>query len=313
MEKPCDGSSNLPRAIYTMNELSKYIPLDKSWIIRMGVLDLINDYKDITNFLEKQQKLCDDLIALKRVAINWPAKKPLEVGESGTLYRFLKFALWKKGEQREFVLSGSLKNRKICDNPDIINWSLEQLLTLDNKTSQWASASVLIGNKEKIENPPYKLKLTYEAVEHWNNKRNSGLCWSAGYDKTIERQALAYLNLLKTGKIAFTPQHSEDYCFARAFGLITPEEAEKRWPSLQGHESNRIKHMEDTLKTADKKEIIDSIDHRAIQAIVMRQKSRHEAVYIRNRNAVNKSWSQFWEFIGYCDSISYRSSAKKTH
>lgn len=288
-----------------MNELSKYIPLDKSWIIRMGVLDLINDYEDITTFLEKQEKLCDDLVALKKVATNWNIKEPLEVGESGTLYRFLKFALWKRGEQKEFIITDSLKNRKICDNPDIINWSLEQLLTLDNQTSQWASASVLMGNKEKIEDPPYKLRLTYEAVNHWNKKRNSGLCWSVRYDKTIERQALAYLSLLKTSRIEFIPQHSEDYCFARAFNLITSKEAEKRWPSLRGHESDRIEEMEKAIKKSENNEIIDSLDHRIIQAIVMRQKSRHGAVYIRNRNSINKSWPQFWEFIGYCDSISY--------
>lgn len=267
----------------------------------MGVLDLINGYKDITNFLEKQEKLCDDLIALKKVATNWNTKEPLEVGESGTLYRFLKFALWKKGKQRRFVLNGSLKNRKICDNPTIINWSLEQLLTLDNKTSQWASASVLMGNREEIENPPYKLRLTYEAVEHWSDRRNSGLCWSARYDKTIERQALAYLNLLKVGKIDFNPQHSEDYCFARTFDLITPKEAEKKWPSLRGHESDRIEEMEKSIKQAGDKEIINSKDHRVVISISLAKNlNKKDILY---PSCINKSWPQFWDFKDYCGKI----------
>ena len=29
----------------------KYIPLDKSWVIRMGFLDLTHGYKDIVSFL----------------------------------------------------------------------------------------------------------------------------------------------------------------------------------------------------------------------------------------------------------------------
>jgi hypothetical protein len=245
--------------------------------------------------------LSEDLQALYRCANAWKSDEPLDVGESATLYRFLKFASWKLNKDRKFILRGTLKERKICNNPEIIKWPLEKLLALDNGTSQWASASVLLGNEDCVKNPPYKLQLTYEAVYHWKERRSAGLCWLPREDETIYKQATAYIELLKKGRTSFIPEHSEDYCFARAFNLITKEEAKQKWPSLCGHESNRIKHMEDVIRTADRRDIIDSKDHRAIQAIFMRQKSRHEPVYIKDRNAVNKSWPQFWDFIIYCE------------
>lgn len=273
------------------------IPLDKSWIIRMGILDLINGYDTIINFLEKQEQLSDDLLALKRVLKNWNSNEALDVGESGTLYRFLKFASWKLSKSKKFIVHGTLKQRKIGDNPEIINWPLKKLLELDNKSSQWASASVLLGNKEKIENPPLKLQLTYKALEHWNQQRKNNQLWVPRYDKTIEKQALAFLDLLKTGKTNFQPEHSEDYCFARAFNLTTKQEAEKKFPSLIGHETNRIEEMENAIKKADDKGIVDSKDHRVVQAIAMRQKFLGKPVVIENKNAVNKTWPQFWGFL----------------
>jgi len=189
---------------------------------------------------------------------------------------------------KEFILSGTLKDRKICDNPEIINWSLENLLTLDNNTSQWASASVLLGNPARIQNPPFKLQTTFDAIEHWKDKRKKGETWEPRYDETILSQAEAYLKFLQTGKMHFEPQQAEDYCFARAFNLITAEEGEKRWPSLRGHETDRISEMEIAL-TQDK---ITSKDHRVVQAIAMLNRGK-----IKYRNAVNKSWPQFWKFM----------------
>ena len=226
-----------------------YIPLDKSWMIRMGVLDLTNGYDDCTKFLEQQyRELSDDLRSLYHASIRWNSNEPIDVGESGTLYRFLKFASWKLGKQKEFVLRGTLKNRKTCDNPSIVDWPLEELLTLDNRTSQWASASVLVGNPERMPNPPYKLQVTYDAVEHWKNARRKNEIWEPRHDETILAQALSYLQWSREGKIDFTPQQAEDYCFARAFGLMSAQEGEMRWPSLRGHESDRIVEMEEALK-----------------------------------------------------------------
>ena len=142
----------------------EYIPLDKSWIIRMGILDLINSKKDISRFLDSEQNLGGDLKALKRVIDLWETDKPLEVGESGTIYRFARFYTWKNKIYREIKISDTLINRvkrgAICDSQEIVNWTPEELLKLDNQTSQWATMNYLLGDRRKVENPPFKLKVT---------------------------------------------------------------------------------------------------------------------------------------------------------
>ena len=268
-----------------------YIPLDKSWMIRIGVLDLFGGYKDSREYLKQHyDELSEDLKSLYQISAQWRLGKPINVGESGTLYRFLRFALWKLGQEREFIRNGTLRQRKICDNPEIINWSLEQLLTLDNRTSQWASASVLMGNPEKIAKPPYKLQVTYDAVQHWNNARKNKKRWEPRYDETILTQASAYIKWVREGRMDFVPQQSEDYCFARTFNILTAKSGEARWPSLRGHESDRIAEMEKELY--EKK--ITSRDHRVVQAIAMLRNCRDN---IMNPDCVNKSWPQFWKFL----------------
>jgi len=268
-----------------------YIPLDKSWMIRIGVLDLINGYNDCENFLKRHyEDLSDDLKALYRVSIQWRLNLPLGVGESGTLYRFLKFASWKLRQHRDFIIKGTLESREICNKSEIVDWPLEQLLTLDNGTSQWASASVIMGNEERIPNPPYKLQLTYDAVKHWRAARINGKKWKPRYDKTILAQASAYLQWIRDGYMNFIPVQVEDYCFARAFGVITQEEGEKRWPSLKGHESDRIVEMENALQQKE----VTSKDHRVVQAIAMLKGEETAFMY---PGCVNKSWPQFWRFL----------------
>ena len=275
----------------------KYIPLDKSWIIRMGVLDIINGYKDIQIFLNKRKNFGDDLLALKKVSKIWFTNKPVDVGESGTLYRLLKFASWKLGLNKKFIIKGTLYSRNIKGNLKIINLSQEKLLKLDNGTSQWATASVLLGDKERIKNPPYKLKLTYEAVNHWNKQRKNKKSWIPKLDETIFNQAETFLVLLKGKKPKFIPEQAEDYCFARVFGYITKKEGEKKWPSLKGHESNRITEMEKVIKLVENDDVVTSKDHRVVQAIVMWSIVNKKKVDIKYPKSVNKSWPQFWDFI----------------
>ena len=265
-----------------------YIPLDKSWMIRMGVLDMVHGLDDITTFLEKQDALGDDLQALLQVSKRWHTNDTLQVGESGTLYRFLKFASWYQDNPKVFLREGTLGTREICNDHSIINWSQEQLLTLDNGTSQWASAKVLMGDGARLEQPPYKLALTYEAQDHWNSKRSNRKCWNPRYDDTILNQAAAFVHYKKTGEMHFTPLQSEDYCFARAFDIISPEEGEQLWPSLRGHESDRIAEMEQELQGNR----ILSKDHRVVQATTMAKD-----IPAKYPNAVNKTWPQFWKFL----------------
>ena len=284
-----------------------YIPLDKSWMIRMGVLDLIHNREDSIKYLKKNfEKLNKDLKALYKASMDWNNKQEIDVGESGTLYRILKFASWKLGLNKTFILHGTLKERKICDNPEIVNWPLKELLMLDGKdptkrgTSQWASASVLLGNEERIESikdPPFKLKVNYDAVEHWKKMIAAGLCWEPRYDETILAQALAFLDILNHKQVKFRPQQAEDYCFARAFGFISNFVGEAKWPSLHGHESDRIEEMEKELESAETGKKIKTKDHRVIQAIAMLQKTKGIPIRVIHRSAVNKSWPQFWNFL----------------
>ncbi len=269
----------------------KHIPSDKSWIIRLGVLDILNGEDYIDQFLAKQTILSSDLQALARASEQWKANLPIDVGESGTLYRFLQFASWKRNENRKFIKHGTLKDRRIADDPSIVTLPLEQLLKLDNGTSQWASASVLLGNTEDPpKDVPYKLKLTYEAVDHWKSARQNKHKWTPRKDQTISQQAKAYIQWLQTGKIDFIPEQAEDYCFARAFELMTPEQGEARWPSLRQHESDRIASMEIALS----QQLVDSADHRVVQAIAMR---RGDSVSFSNPESVSKSWPEFWDFM----------------
>src|SRR5690606_5288584 len=137
--------------------------------------------------------LSEDLQALLRIGPQRRAGEPLDVGESGTLFRFLQFAAWKRGEDRQFIKRGTLKHRPLTVSPDITTWPLDRLLELDNGTSQWASAAVLMGNQERQPAAvPYKLGLTYEALEHWQKVKSAKTPLEFRLDETIKRQAEAY-------------------------------------------------------------------------------------------------------------------------
>jgi hypothetical protein len=239
----------------------------------------------------------DDLIAACRAARQWRANEPVDVGESGTLYRFLRFAAWKMNQDRKFIRRGTLKNRNICDNPDIVNWPLKGLLALDNGTSQWASAALLAGSEDpRPPSVPHKMQVTYDAIKHWEEAQAKGNRWLPRVDQTIAMQAAAYTNAWdgsrpRPAQIDFTPAHAEDYCFARAFGLISPGEGENRWPSLRGHESDRIAEMEKALR----EERPSSRDHRVIQAVAMRRGLSRKDV--AHPDCVSKSWPRFWKFL----------------
>lgn len=275
----------------------KYIPLDKSWIIRMGILDIINGYDDIQKFLSTQNNLSDDLVALQGAAEAWKTGESIDVGESGTLYRLLKFASWKLNLNKKFITRGTLTNRNINNDSKIINRPQSELLKLDNNTSQWASATVLLGDSERLLTPPYKLQLTYEAVNHWKSQREKNEVWLPRYDETILRQAEIYKELLRGKNQNFIPKQAEDFCFAYIFGYMTAEEGEGEWPALRGHETDRIFEVQKTLQDAEAGKEIRSKDHRVVQAMAMWGRVNNKTINIIHPSAVNKSWPQFWDFI----------------
>lgn len=273
-----------------------YIPFDKSWMMRLGVLDLLKCHDNMINFLSHQTELSEDLEALLRASKAWKKNEPIDVGESGTLYRCLMYAAWKRNEPREFIKRGTLKDRKICNDPSIIHWPLEKLLTLDGGTTQWVTASLLNGAMYAMLNPPPKIQLTYDAIQHWTERRAKKMCWEEREDMTLFTQALCYEGILE-GRRTYFPEHSEDYCFARALGFITRQEGEKRWPQLAHHESNRLDAMEEAMKAALSGQTIVSDDHRVVQAMAMWGKVNNVQVYFSNPNAVRKSWPQFWRYL----------------
>lgn len=280
-----------------LDKYKQFIPLDKSWLTRIGVLDIIHGYNDIEKFLEKEKDLNGDLLALKNASRVWNKDVPINVGESATLYRLLQFASWKLNLNKKFIKEDTLKDRVITNDPRIVNFSTEELLKLDNGTTQWATASVIAGSQERITNPPNKLQQTYDAVDHWNKQRSLGLVWEPHYDKTIEKQSEVFLDLLNSEKIIFTPLCSDDYCFARVFNFISKEEGENLWPSLRGHETDRIEEMEKAMKEAAKGEAITSKDHRVIQALAMWGKINNKKLNFLYKDKVSKSWPKFWNFM----------------
>lgn len=272
-----------------------YVPVYKSWLNRVGTLDMINDYDTTLRILgSTYDQLGGDMRSLYHATDDWlSGKKQIHVGESGTLTRFLKFYCWKNGIEKEFVMEGTLKDRKMTDDPSIVGYSQTELMKLDGHTTQWASAAVIAGDKQRMEYAPYKLRLTYSAVKHWEDVRSKNRDWKMRYDPTIIRQTMSFIDMLETGKMGFVPVHSEDYCLARAFDMITPEQGESRWPQLRGHEVDRIAGMEKALKQMKEGLYIDSPDHRIAQAIAMRQTSEGKPVRIKDMSVVNKSWPQF--------------------
>ncbi len=257
--------------------------------MRMGILDLLHGSNTILEFISNHDNLSDDVVALGRAIEQWRSNESVDVGESGTLFRLLQFVAWKQGKKVTFIKHRTLKDRAITNDSSVVGLSLGQLLKLDSGTSQWATAAVLCGNNEAPPTPlPYKLAVTYEALKEWQQAEREGRPWQPRLDRTIERQLQAFIGWRKTGEIIFTPEQAEDYCFARAFDLMTPEEGERRWPSLRQHESDRIAAMEETMKQG----IVESADHRVVQAVAMR---KGPTVEFLHPDCVAKSWPQFWQ------------------
>jgi hypothetical protein len=272
--------------------IQTYIPFDKSHYIRMSILDMIHLGKLTHHKFIVNDRLSDDLISLQLAIDDWLSDSPtIHVGESGTLYRFFQFPIWKKNLDKTLDCRGTLTTRKIIRDKTIINLPQEELLKLDNGTSQWASAAALWGDMHRVSNPPYKLLLTYNAIENWHPD------WTPIEDDTIFAQALYFYNLLKGKDTNFIPTQSEDFCFAYAFGKMTKEEGLKKWPALQSHESNRIIEIEKNFDYMMNGRKVVSKDHRVVQALTMWAKVNDKNINVEHPGCVFKSWPFFWSFL----------------
>ena len=176
-------------------KIDVFIPLEKSWLMRMGILDITHGRHQIIDLLRNQPRgsLNTDLEALLRAGESWRNGAEINVGESGTLYRFLLFGSWVLSLDVSFVTEGTLRSRKLTVDPSIVDLTLEELRSLDARTSQWASAAVLMRDEVKPQGVlPYHLAMSFEAKKHWADRINAGLDWLPRKDATIMRQAHAY-------------------------------------------------------------------------------------------------------------------------
>lgn len=285
------------------------IPWDKSFIIRMGYFDLFQGRDEIFKFLEREKdRLSNDLKSLQWVLTAWlEREQDIDVGESAALYRFFIYPSWVARDRKIFIKRGSLINRPITyDSRKVIRQPIRKLLLLDGGTSQWASAAYLynwlFGTAKKIDNPPAKLQLTYEAADYWFEKRVAGKCWEPRYDGTILKQAMAVIDTLKTGETSWRPKHSEDYCLARALGLTSRADGERLFSSAVSHETNRFVEMEKVISDVEAGREIVSTDHRPIQAGVFLQLIQGREIKVKYPEEVSKSWplSQFQKFVDFC-------------
>ncbi len=176
-----------------------------------------------------------------------------------------------------------LKKMPIPDN--LTKLSLKELLDLG--TSQYASAALLMG-RQPIKNLHPKCKLTIKARKVYF--KNNGK-WVPKYDEVIIGQLKNFLYGTKIKNPI-----AEDYCYLRAFNLMTFEEGKRRWPELVKHESNRLRIMERICKDFDKY-INAPKDHRVIIAVALRQLSLGLPIRVSNKKDVAKSWPQFWKWI----------------
>lgn len=296
------------------------LPDDKSWDIKLGLLDLsIGSYATLLRLEDQVRRgvlLSDDQVALGRASQDYFDGKPIRVGESGTLFRSMRALCWTNGQMdREFIIEGTLSTREVCNDPEIITWDNEALLTLDNGTSQWASALFLLRpytqtNRIDFMSPetPYKLRVAGDAKLHWLMALLEHRPCQSRKDSTLIKQAASYVDWVANGANAafnFYPEQAEDAPLAIAFEIITPTEAGERWPALAEHESNRLVSVTEAIDQYEAGEKITSRDHRVIQALAMRFHLGPEAFMYPE--SVNKSWPTFWYFMSQVHMNSVRS------
>lgn len=248
-----------------------------------------------------QGDVAKDTTEFLAAANEYESSDIVHIGEGGANYRSLLYRSYLEGSNKRFERTGSSLQRQIYEAPDMTTLPNSQLLLLDDETTQYISARLTWDEQASIPREvvygDFKLRVVADAISHWYSQRERGLAWQPRRDISLARQAASFIKVLQTGEIDsnYYPEQAEDYCFARAFGLMSAAQALQKWPKLQHHESNRIESMERAIKQVEAGEIIDVNDHRVVQAIAMRyglgpSRFKYPA-------CVEKSWPRFWEFV----------------
>lgn len=270
--------------------MNKDLPQSKSWAIRMIFMDMLYGAKTgykIIRYFEKEDKksLADDIRAALDCAKNYlNGEHIFNVRNSGTVCRFLIYLL--DGQKYKIIKGRQLAKRKMNAPKNISKLPLAKLLKLG--TSQFASAAILAGVKPTGKLPP-KCRLTVEAKKSYFNNEGE---WIPKYDGVILGQLRHFLFAEK-----ITNPIAEDYCYLRAFNLITREEGKRRWPELANHECDRLKVMEKICQKGFNRKVWAPDDHRVVMAVAMRQKDLGLPMRVTNKKCVAKSWPRFWEWL----------------
>lgn len=275
-------------------EIWALMPWHKSLIIRFVFQDVTHGKieRSIKWLEDNYGSLGDDLQATLRTLQQFKAGKDLDVGESGTLLRFWRYYLLSIGDTRRIIVRGTARKRQFYAGEDVIDMDTEELLALDDGTSQWASIAALCGRIERpVGELPGHLELTFNAIKLWQDAKFYQEMWPARKDRYIIEMVEAWLEWRRTGIMKLKVDNAEKVFLAAMFGLITAEEAHQQFPQMIHHESNRIKAIKRYRHWWWL--IVGSRDHRIVQGLAMRGRRR----WFLHRHCVNKTWPQFWRFM----------------
>ncbi|MEN9614562.1 MAG: hypothetical protein RLZZ347_869 [Candidatus Parcubacteria bacterium] len=294
------------------------LPISKSRAIRLLFLGLRDGDDSVIHFISRTYQrglLPDDVVRMLDACRFWNNNQNIQVGESATVLRFLWWLSQAQKSNKNFVREGTLLGRKITLDPEMLNWTIKDLLDperVPERTSQLASVATL-HNPDRYRtfmvSYPHHLAITYEVLDQWYEYKRFQQkvpLPAPGIDATIEAQAKAFLLALRGGGWQFEMLQQEDFPFAYIMtdGDWALREARKRWPSLAEHESNRFTEVAKAKSDWAQRRVIDSADHRVIQAITMfamlnRYKVKDIMRVTRHPKAVAKSWPAFYMFLDW--------------
>ena len=275
---------------------NKYLPLSKSWAIRMIFLDMIygksTGYKVINHFRkQKKSDLSNDINAAMRCAENYiSGEHKYNVGNAGMVYRLLVYVMY--GKKYKLRMGDQLRKRLIKRKEretlpkNLTALPLEKLIKLG--TSQYASASLLLGT-EPVHDLHPKCDLTIEARQVYF--ANDGE-WISRHDEVIIGQLRHFLY----GEKIENPI-GEDYCYLRAFNIMTHAEGKRRLPELADHESDRLAVMEEICEKGFDRLVNTDDDHRVFMAVVLKQISLGLPIRITHKWCVRKSYPAFLKWV----------------
>lgn len=275
------------------------LPWDKSWIIRLAFLDLINGigpWRAMYWLEQHRDELSDDLLALLRTLKQYQRGEALDVGESATLLRFWRYFLWMRGDKRAIIVRGTLKSRRVDINPALIAWEVDALADRHHeKSSQWASAAILHGKNGRRHDIDPHIALSYEAREEWLASLRENRMWTPRKDANITECMATWVMWRQYGFMPLVVDNAEKACQAVAFGLMTPDEMAERWPKSLNHESVRPDAMRQALAHPW---WIVSNDHRVVMSMALLGVPRE---CFSNPDCVAKSFPRFWDFLNTVD------------